>query len=155
MANTDRYYFAFGSNMDIDQMAQRCPGAKFNKKGLLLCYRFAIDEARVATIIPDNRGCVEGILWKVGANDLEQLDLYEGVANGCYRRATVDIMRSQYDTVEAIVYISNRPERKIADGTGSPYMKRIAEVAYAYEFPTSYQRLLNLYAHAWSYGSKV
>lgn len=148
MANTDRYYFAYGSNMDLDQMARRCPGAKFLKKGILVGYRFAIDEARVATIIPDNSGCVEGILWKVGANDLKQLDLYEGVANGCYRRATVDIMRAQYDTVEAIVYISNRPERNIADGTGSPYMKRIAEVAYAYEFPASYQRLLDLYAHA-------
>ena len=148
MAKQDQYYFAYGSNMDFDQMAQRCPGAKFYKKGFLLGYRFAIDAACVATIIPDDTSFVEGILWKVSENELKQLDLYEGVANGCYRRATVDIMRSQYDTVEAIVYISNRPERKIADGTGSPYMKRIAEVAYAYEFPTSYQRLLNLYAHA-------
>ena len=134
--------------MDIDQMAQRCPGAKFYKKGLLVSYRFAIDETCVATIMPDNSGFVEGILWKVGANDLEQLDQYEGVASGCYRRATVDILRLHYDTIEAIVYISNRPERKIADGTGSPYMKRIAEVAHAYEFKPSYQRLLELYAHA-------
>lgn len=148
MANKDQYYFAYGSNMDFDQMAQRCSGAKFYRKGLLLGYRFAIDEACVATIIPENTGFVEGILWKVGANDLKQLDQYEGVANGCYRRANVDILRLHYDTIEAIVYISNRPERKIADGTGSPYMKRIAEVAYTVGFKTPYLRLLELYAHA-------
>lgn len=148
METKNQFYFAYASNMESGQMTQRCPGAIFVEKCYLLCYRFSIDSAGVATIIPDSFSAVEGVLWRVGEQELQQLDSYEGVAQGCYRRELITVSRWHDDNVDAEVYISNRAERAAADATGSPYMKRIFTVAEALGFKTHYLRMLELYAHA-------
>lgn len=38
-----KYYFAYGSNMDINQMKDRCPDAEFMNVAYLKGYRFVYD----------------------------------------------------------------------------------------------------------------
>ena len=46
-------YIAYGSNMNLEQMAIRCPGAKLIGTGLLHGYRLEFN--RHATIVPTNK----------------------------------------------------------------------------------------------------
>lgn len=77
-------YFAYGSNLDQEQMRKRCPDSKLIGKSGLHGYR--LDFTRfskgwgggVADIVPDDKLCVLGLLFMVSSEDLEILDKYEG-----------------------------------------------------------------------------
>jgi len=56
-------YFAYGSNMDRDQMKRRCPEAEFLGPAVLPGCSFQINRRGVATVIPST-GEVHGILWE-------------------------------------------------------------------------------------------
>ena len=101
------YYFAYGSNMDVNQMAERCPTACFKGKAILKDYRFDLDSAGYATIINEKGAYVEGLLWSVTREDLVRLDRYEGVAKNCYRKSIVRLPEYLPDHL-VLVYISLR-----------------------------------------------
>ncbi len=132
-------YFAYGSNMDEAQMARRCPDAKVVGVVTVPGYRFALDVAGVATILPDDNQSVTGLMWSVTPEDIENLDRYEGIANGCYRRET--LMVDNYEPgQEALVYISNRrlTPHRVRDG----YMERIIRAAVDHHFSRNYINML-------------
>jgi gamma-glutamylcyclotransferase (GGCT)/AIG2-like uncharacterized protein YtfP len=100
-------YFAYGSNMDRGQMAHRCPGARKVGIALLNGYRFIINSRGVASVVPDKEHIVKGVVWEISPNDMESLDLYEGVASGLYRKVYMQVVLSE--TIEselALVYIA-------------------------------------------------
>ena len=72
------YYLAYGSNMDEDQMAHRCPGAKLIGTGRL--HGFQLEFNRHATIVesenPDS--LVPVAVWRITPDDELRLDRYEG-----------------------------------------------------------------------------
>ena len=142
------YYFAYGSNMDEEQMRYRCPNAIKVSEGLLPVYRFAIDQAGVATVIWDPSSFVEGIVWSVTPNDIRNLDRYEGVAENWYRKDYLSVVkRNRYGTfIEALVYISCRPEWDKPSGTGSRYMRDILHTAAHHHFREDYMQILMKYA---------
>ena len=142
------YYFAYGSNMDEEQMDYRCPDALKVCTGILHNYRFAIDSAGVATVISDPGSRVEGLVWLVSDRDIKNLDKYEGVSQNCYRKdhQTVVMKDKEKKPIEVLVYISCRPEWNLLSGTGSSYMKRILEVASHLGFREDYMRTLHKYA---------
>ena len=65
----DRYYFAYGSNMNLEQMKYRCPAAEVVENVRLEDYRLAFRGRApgngVATVLPEKGSCVEGVLWKI------------------------------------------------------------------------------------------
>lgn len=103
-------YLAYGSNMKKDQMADRCPEAWAVRNVTVPNYRFALDNAGVATIIQSPGDTVEAVLWAVNDDDFATLDIYEGVAAGCYSRETIQVPCRDGDgaTCEAVVYFSRR-----------------------------------------------
>ena len=132
----DQYlYFAYGSNMDEEQMADRCPGAKVLKKAEIADYQFAIDNRGVATILPKPGSKVEGLLWIVSQRNIKTLDGYEGVAGGYYRKETltVEVNGLQH---EVLVYLSNakcdRP------GYRQGYMQKIIDAAKEHKLSKEY-----------------
>lgn len=132
----NRYlYFAYGSNMDEEQMEVRCPGAEVVEKMTLRDFRFVLDESGVATIIPEKGARVEGLLWMITPQNLQALDRYEGVAHGCYRRERIEI-ETQKVSGTAIVYISNRPVGPVWERSG--YMQRIIRAAEDHGFSEEY-----------------
>ena len=77
-------YFAYGSNMDKDQIEIRCPMAKQIGIGIIANYR--IDFTRksttrncgVADIVESPGDVVWGIIYSITEEDLKSLDRYEG-----------------------------------------------------------------------------
>ena len=89
-----KLYFAYGSNMNDEQMEFRCPDAEAVGTVCLEGYRLAFRSngtgRGVATILPDETGRVEGVLWKISADDERHLDLYEGYPS-LYGKETVEV----------------------------------------------------------------
>jgi gamma-glutamylcyclotransferase (GGCT)/AIG2-like uncharacterized protein YtfP len=101
------FYFAYGSNMNPDQMAVRCPKATPAGVAVLRGWDVAINSRGVATIIPDEAGSVvEGVLWWVSETCLRTLDRYEGVASGHYFRESIQV-RQGHQVVQSIVYVAS------------------------------------------------
>ena len=78
----ETYYFAYGSNMNLDQMAYRCPAASVVEPVHLEGYRLTFcgrgKGSGVATILPEEGSRVEGVLWKITPECEKSLDFYEG-----------------------------------------------------------------------------
>lgn len=117
---------AYGSNMNLQQMCQRCPTAtvvgKIILKGYQLHFR-GMDYGAVATIEKNTRGAVPVLLWDLEPEDENALDRYEGFPY-LYRK---EYLRVRYDHKwhNAMVYIMN-PGRRL--GRPSPgYYKTIKD----------------------------
>ena len=77
-----RLYFAYGSNINLDQMAHRCPKAKVvgpvTLEGYELTFRGRTDGNGVANIEPKEGSVVHGLLWRITPECEMSLDRYEG-----------------------------------------------------------------------------
>lgn len=75
-----RIYIAYGSNMNIGQMADRCPDAKLLGVSQIDGYALEFHGGRgaVATIVPQEDSRVPVVLWEISERDERNLDRYEG-----------------------------------------------------------------------------
>jgi len=77
-------YFAYGSNLDLDQMRARAPNARVVGLGLLRDYRltFPLRSLRwgggAAGVTHAHGGMVWGVLYELSHDDLASLDAHEG-----------------------------------------------------------------------------
>lgn len=75
-------YLAYGSNLNLAQMAQRCPTAELLGTAVLRDYRLLFRGGHgvaVATVEPYEGGSVPVLLWDIEPNDELNLDRYEGI----------------------------------------------------------------------------
>lgn len=77
----DEYYLAYGSNLNMHDMKERCPDAhlvdRFLLKGYKLAFRGPQPGRSYLTLLPA-AGCeVPVALWKISVQDKTALDLYE------------------------------------------------------------------------------
>jgi len=72
-------YFAYGSNLCVRQMAQRCPDATDPRPATLAGHDWLINQRGVATVEPFDGSLVHGVVWQVSDHDLATLDSSEGV----------------------------------------------------------------------------
>ena len=82
-------YIAYGSNLDTEQMAFRCPGAKVVAKSWLHDYRLVFQGHPYnahANVIPEEGQDVPVTIWEIDAQDEAMLDRYEGVRGGYYTK---------------------------------------------------------------------
>ncbi|KAI1749937.1 hypothetical protein F4782DRAFT_533019 [Xylaria castorea] len=79
-------YFAYGSNLHLTQMADRCPASVFKGKAVLSGYRWQINERGVANVVKSIDDYVEGLLYLVNPKDERSLDRSEGVAKNFYQK---------------------------------------------------------------------
>ena len=70
-------YFAYGSNLNFDQIAYRCPEATVVGTAKLDGYELAFRRGYL-TILPKEGATVEGLIWSITDHDESQLDCYEG-----------------------------------------------------------------------------
>ena len=76
-----RKYIAYGSNLNREQMAQRCPDAKVIGSGMLKDYELLFrgyTDAAVATVEPKEGENVPVLIWEISPRDEVNLDRYEG-----------------------------------------------------------------------------
>lgn len=101
-----KIYAAYGSNLNIEQMAVRCPDANLFGKAMLHGYEMVFrGGARhaVATIEPREGASVPIMLWSISSRDEQALDRYEGFPS-FYGK---EMMSFDMDgrPVEAMVYV--------------------------------------------------
>lgn len=91
--NRKERYFAFGSNLLIEQMAERCPTSLLEGTAILKDYRWIINTRGVANIVytPGRGHWVEGFVFLVNAKDERTLDRKEGVRINLYQKFSCQI----------------------------------------------------------------
>jgi len=101
-------YIAYGSNLNLDQMAKRCPTAKVAGTAELEGYDLLFRGGRtgaVATVEPLEDGKVPVLLWKLKPQDERALDIYEGWPS--FYRKEIHEIELGGKTVPAMVYVMN------------------------------------------------
>ena len=128
-------YLAYGSNMDVRQMALRCPDAVILGSASLSAHAFLINTPGVATVIPASNQVVHGVLWEISPADEARLDRYEGVASEFYRKDIARVRATDGAETDALIYLASdvRPGQA---RTG--YMERILEAAEYHHLPETY-----------------
>ncbi|MDD3227618.1 MAG: gamma-glutamylcyclotransferase [Oscillospiraceae bacterium] len=77
----EKIYIAYGSNLNLPQMAQRCPTAKVLGATEIKDYELLFRGSRTgsyATVEPCEGKSVPVLLWSVESQDEKSLDRYEG-----------------------------------------------------------------------------
>lgn len=109
--NKDIIYFAYGSNMNTNQMNNRClNGFEKISNGKLLNYEFGFDKSGYANIREFNDKIVFGVIYKLTKSCLNNLDQYEGYPDH-YNRRIVKI-QNIYDNqfIDSYVYIESKDQ---------------------------------------------
>lgn len=141
-------YIAYGSNLDTEQMAFRCPGAKVVAKSWLHDYRLVFQGMPYnahANVIPEEGQDVPVTIWEITPQDEAMLDRYEGVRGGYY---TKEYFRVEVNgrMRKALIYIMAPRNFGIpADG----YLATIARGYQDFNFDIRVlnQALLHAYGH--------
>lgn len=127
-------YFAYGSNMSRGPMRARCPTAAEAGLAALPGYRFFIMANGYASVKPAAGDDVQGLLWRIGPQDLAALDDYEDVAGGLYRQAVLTVLQDGRPA-DALVYLGCETR----EGCPSPdYMALVVRAARECGLPQNY-----------------
>ncbi len=127
--------FAYGSNMDRDAMAGRCPASRLVGTARLERHRLAIMREGYATAVRDPRRAVHGLLWDVPQSDIRALDRYEGVGGGLYVKRLQPVL-GEGGMRHALVYLGSNA------GPGVPrpgYLETVLAAAEAAGLPAAYR----------------
>ena len=83
-----RYYLAYGSNLNIRQMAYRCPSARIIGTSVIPDYELLFKGSKTGsylTIEQKEGSQVPVAVWEVTEHDEEKLDSYEGFPTFYYK----------------------------------------------------------------------
>lgn len=123
-----RYYVAYGSNLNKEQMAWRCPGAKPLGIANLVGYELKFKGSQTGaylTIEENKDSLVPVAIWAVTAKDEATLDRYEGFPKFYYKKKV--ILPLNGDAVECFVYIMHE-DRPL--GVPSPWYVETCRMGY-------------------------
>lgn len=144
--NGIRLYFAYGSNLNLEQMGQKCsitpqalciarlPGYKISFRGYSSFWDGALE-----TVIPDDHSQVWGVLYQMTADQWRELDSQQDVRDdgtGTYFHYPVEVSTEQQCLVAASIY------KKAVEGQvecpSTEYLKTIVQGATKQKLPAAY-----------------
>ena len=121
-----KLYVAYGSNLNLAQMAARCPSASIYAKGVLnnweLVYRGGKTNSH-ATIIKKAGASVPVLVWEIQPRDEYRLDIYEGYPHYYFKENVM--VEIDGHKKKAMVYIMN--ERQLPGRPSSTYIDTIRQ----------------------------
>ena len=104
-------YVAYGSNLNMAQMRDRCPESEFVGTGVVENYELQFKgslHGAHATIAPKEGSSVPVGVWKIQKRDESRLDLYEGYNQKgyCYyNKEQIPVKMDDGSTLTGMVYI--------------------------------------------------
>ena len=120
--------FAYGSNMDAQAMAQRCPRGKLICRARLPGHRVGLMPDGFATLVRDAAATAHGVLWEVSFGELAALDRYEGDG---YVKVSQPVLREIGAPVRALIDFgknSGEPGTRLCRAPDD-YMEKIVAAA--------------------------
>jgi gamma-glutamylcyclotransferase (GGCT)/AIG2-like uncharacterized protein YtfP len=145
-------YFAYGSNMDPDQMRDRCPNAEVVGIGFVENYvlrfpRLSLKrDCGVSSIEPLAGHNTWGVVYRLAEDDISRLDASEGYRVGrpagknSYNRMTV-LVRLDGASTEVQTYIAE--PQKDAPPPNVAYLTHIRDGARRHGIPENYLNYLD------------
>ncbi|WP_436094496.1 gamma-glutamylcyclotransferase family protein [Bosea sp. LjRoot237] len=127
-------YFAYGLNMDVAGMAQRCPRSKALGLARLPRHRFIVTTDGYASVIRDPRESVHGVLWDCALGDIRTLDKFEELASGLYVKINQPVI-VEGGAKRALIYVGRSGD------IGRPrpgYLESIITSARSWGLPETY-----------------
>lgn len=129
-----RYYLAYGSNLNVRQMRQRCPSARIIGTAIINDYELLFKGSLSGfylTIEPKSGAVVPVGVWEVSDEDEAALDRYEGFPDFYYKKELalpiVGIRSHRTRHRQCFVYIMHE-ERAV--GVPSDYYMRVCLEGY-------------------------
>ena len=107
-----KLYIAYGSNLNKEQMRNRCKTALFEGTGVIEDYELQFSgspHGAHATIVPKEGSTVPVGIWKIQSWDEKRLDLYEGYPT-YYDKQNVQVV-TEDGIIEGMVYIMDQQMR--------------------------------------------
>ena len=153
-----KYYLAYGSNLNVDQMKYRCPDAKPAAVTKIPNYHLLFRRGFL-TIEPQQGSSVPVVVWKISDRDEKSLDRYEGYPK-FYRKEIFPILLNGYKDMdayragkrsvqekvgEAMVYIMN--DGFPAQQPSSSYLDTVKRGYAAFNIDVNY--LMNALVDTW------
>ena len=132
-----KLYIAYGSNLNKEQMARRCPTARYVGTGMVEGYELKFKgrpEGAYATIDPKKGGRVPVAIWEIQPYDEFRLHQYEGYPNNYFTR-NIPVKIGNHE-VTGMVYImnlraqANLPSDKYYDTVEQGYKDCDLDIAY-------------------------
>ncbi len=107
-----RYYLAYGSNLNVEQMAWRCPTAEIMGTGVIENYELLFKGSKTGSYLTIEKKAgarVPVAVWAVTEEDEAALDRYEGFPSFYYKKEMLitykGIQSGKERKREAFVYI--------------------------------------------------
>ena len=145
-------YFAYGSNMNSEQMRGRCPTARFQTIAHLDGFKLAFPRESkawgggVASAVPDPTGQVWGVIYKISDAEQPVLDRHEGfstqrpaLAND-YQRVEKRVVGKDGTPIKVLTYVANnQPNPPLPSAR---YVALLVAGAKHFQLPPEYIALL-------------
>ena len=136
-------YFAYGSNMDLEQMRGRCPGCQVIGMGQVTHYAMAFTrwsrswKSGTADILPERGRTVYGVLYDLTFDDLKKMDKFADYPNS-YIRQDVSVLCGD-ELLPALTYVARRqgvffPSRS--------YIGKMVQGSVRHQLPEAYVTFL-------------
>ncbi len=140
-----KWYFAYGSNLSTDQIVKRIGTITEAKRARLDGRRIAFnkrgsDGTGKANIVPDAGRRVWGVVYRVSPAALDEMDGYEGVAEGHYARSAVRVTCASGDETNAVTYVAGDAFLDDSLSPSADYLQTILRGARAHCLPEDYIR---------------
>lgn len=143
------HYFAYGADMNLAQMQQRCSRPKVIGIARLPGYRVefygysAIWDGAQETVIADSKSEVWGVLYELQFSDCEQLDFYVDArfdGTGPYFHYPLDVIDVEQKTIDTRIYKKDKCGEEASPST--EYLNFIIQGAKEHGLPEDYISLL-------------
>jgi cation transport regulator ChaC len=142
--------FAYGSNMDLEQMRERCPGSDLRPfvaeaRGWRLCFPRRANKRRggVGSVIRHLGESVWGVVFRVTPEDLRTLDKREGVFIDAYHRERIEVFSVDGKSYDVWTYFAVPQDSPARDYTPHrDYISLYLRGAEQFKLPPEYQEKL-------------
>lgn len=132
-------YLAYGSNMNLKQMAYRCPNSNVVCNGELKGWKLVFNMHLDVIKTNNKKDVVPVVVWDIDEKDWNRLDMYEGYPN-YYIKKHVDVRLENGEYKKAIVYVMADnmkgiapPMRSYFETCEQGYIDNRIDVKYLYE----------------------
>lgn len=127
-------YFAYGTNLNLDQMKVRCPNIKIIKMVLLKDFTLYFTSRSIPSIKYEDNAETWGVLFDIDKSCENSLDKYEGFPT-LYLKKNIEVIDKDGGKFDCFAYVAN----EVQEGKpGRQYLEKLLAGAVQNNLPEDY-----------------